>query len=84
MGCREQRFHLVRNLGAIQKQDTVMREAIPAKLRLALTLRYLAPGEADVQEAEHEHIFMHGLLMYCIFRPDVKYVYPYIQRKCIG
>ncbi|CAG0882816.1 unnamed protein product [Darwinula stevensoni] len=29
----------------MEKQDTVMREAIPAKLRLALTLRYLASGE---------------------------------------
>ncbi|CAG0898606.1 unnamed protein product [Darwinula stevensoni] len=34
-------------------------------------------GEADAQEAEHEHIFMHCLLMYCIFCPDVKYFSPY-------
>ena len=39
------------------------------------------PSEAM---AEHEHILMHGLLKYCIFRPDVQYICPHVQRKCIA
>lgn len=30
----------------ITKRDTVMREAIPAEIRLAITLRYLATGDS--------------------------------------
>lgn len=31
----------------ISKQNTQLREAIPARIRLAVTLRYLATGEGD-------------------------------------
>jgi len=30
----------------IQKEDTVMRQAIPAKIKLEITLRYLATGDS--------------------------------------
>lgn len=33
-------------LPAIAKQDTQLRKAIPAKIRLAITLRYLATGDS--------------------------------------
>ena len=42
----------------IQKEDTIMREAIPPNERLSITLRFLATGNSfeDLKHAERSYI----------------------------
>ena len=42
----------------LQKQDTNMRKSIPAREKLALTLRYLATGEYICSALFHIHVGM--------------------------
>lgn len=53
---------------SIQKRDTVMRDALPAKLKLQITLRFLATGDSL---ASLQYLYRVPKCSISIFLPDV-------------
>lgn len=54
----EELLELIRAL--IEKKDTVMKEAIPARDRLCVTLRYLATGNSRIYHILYESHPIHS------------------------
>lgn len=61
-------FDLNRLKPSIQKQDTMMRGALPAKLKLEVTLRYLATGDSF---KTLQYMYRVGKSTICTFLPEV-------------